>query len=143
MTRMFQRSQSTVTLRNMPSYAPIIETLSKLPRAQDHITNVPTLIKMLKSKDFSSRSKACVDIAELSKSEPEKAIETLPALLEAFEKWGALTKCVVSEALVALGDARAFPTLIRAANHPHRETRDRIRLAISQIPALELRVIEN
>ncbi|MBU0527333.1 MAG: hypothetical protein ABH983_01890 [Candidatus Micrarchaeota archaeon] len=143
MTRRIQRSQSTVTIRNMPSYAPIIETLNKLPHAQNHVSDVPTLVKMLKSSDFSSRSKACVDITELSKREPEKARETFPALIEAFEKWGGLTKCIVSEALVALGDARAFPTLIRAANNPHPETRDRIRLAISRIPALELRVIES
>jgi len=143
MTSRFQRSQSAVTIRNMPRYAPILETLNKLPSAQNHVTDVPTLVKMLKTGDFTTRSKACVDIAELAKTSPEKAVETLPALLEAFEKWGALTKCTVSEALVALGDARALPTLVKHANHPHRETRDRIRMALSRIPTLELKVIES
>ncbi len=88
------------------------------------------------------RNDACLGLAELAKKDPEKAKEAIPALIEAFNKWGTLTKAIITETFVELQDWRALPSLVRHVDSKHWELRSRIEWAMSNIPAVELKVIE-
>lgn len=121
--------------------SPLIDSLSSMRQRSAPIEHMPTLIKLLREGDHFDRTRACLDIADLAKKDKEKAKEALPALREAFERWGPLSKCLISEVFVALGDGRALPALVKHMDRRHPETKARLEWAIRNIPAIELKVI--
>jgi hypothetical protein len=121
---------------------PILDTLRGPGLYSNPETDMPKLIKMLKEGSLVDRNHACVGIAEIAKTRPENAREAYPALLEAFNRWGVLTKAIVTETFVELQDWRALPVLIRNVNCKNPELRSRIEWALSNIPAVTLRPIE-
>ncbi|MBU0532086.1 HEAT repeat domain-containing protein [Candidatus Micrarchaeota archaeon] len=134
---MYRLAVRPSTTKPQPSYPSTIEALrnGKINKP------ISALIKMIEKGDPTDRWMACVEIHDLALENPQKAAQALPALLDAFEKWGAGTKCVVAETLIAIGDARVLPTLMRAVNHENAEVRERVHYALSAIPAVSLEVI--
>ncbi len=122
--------------------SPILDSLRSPGLNDKPVTEVPALIRMLREGSMAERSSACVGIAELAKSDPEKARETVPALIEAFNRWGAMTKAVIAETFVELQDWRALPSLVKNADAKNPELRARIEWALSNIPAVILKPIE-
>lgn len=121
---------------------PILDTLRSPGLYEKPETDLPKLVKMLKEGGLVERNRACVGIAEIAKTDPEKAREAYPALLEAFNRWGAMTKAIVTETFVELQDWRALPVLIRNLDCKNAELRARIEWALSNIPAVTLKPIE-
>lgn len=120
---------------------PMLDALRGPGLVDNPVTDMPQILKMLREGDMVERSRACVGIAAIAETRPEKAKEAFPALVEAFNSWGVLTKAIITETFAELQDGRAFPTLIRNINHPNNELRARIEWALSKIPAVELKVI--
>lgn len=122
--------------------SPILDSLKGQGLIKKPVTEVPELIRMLREGGMVERSSACVGISELAKKEPEKALETVPALIEAFNRWGAMTKAVIAETFVELQDWRALPSLIKNADAKQWELRARVQWALSNIPAVILKPLE-
>lgn len=134
--------------RRRPSAQPMLDALEGV-HGRTRSSGLEAALRQLENGDHCDRADACVAIRRLAKTDPAEARRAAPALMEAFTRWGPLTKCVAAEALHSLVAANGTPagiisaeslrTLIKAANDArHPEVRETIvslvRLAVRPAP---------
>ncbi|MBD3209802.1 hypothetical protein GF318_00285 [Candidatus Micrarchaeota archaeon] len=124
-------------------YSPMVDTLKKARTGRPTTKrNIPAIIDDIRHGGPVDRWFAVMEVHDIAKDDPEKAKQALPALFEAFRKWGDGTKCIVAETLKVVGDPKALHVLVAAAKHKSDEVRVRVMDAIASIPTHVVEVIE-
>lgn len=118
------RSESPIPLRQgkssyltRPTFEPLADVLLRSTVVVDVTSRYWTFsqcLKHLKSDDAHSRWHACLRIKETAKIDQETAKTALPELIEAFEKYGPLTKSLIAEVLAEIRDVRSLRALRKA-----------------------------
>lgn len=121
--------------------SPMISSLREACPKRKQGTDVDSLILKVREGSPVERWEACLDIHDMAQSDPKKAAAALPALTDAMDRWGAITRAVVADTLSAIGDGRALPALCRHAGERQEQARERIEEALRTIPAIVLRII--
>jgi hypothetical protein len=133
-------SSGVLELNTARSFTPSIEAVMRAHslKHREPQKDVRLIIAYLLKGKPSDRKDACVDLAELVKTDPKEAKKAAPALIIAYNESTPLTKMVILEAFALINDDGSFQQLLGAARDDNELIREKAQILLRMINSQEM-----